>query len=77
MGEIEDIAIKIYNAYEDFYFDKEKRKIYDDLFNRYLSVVDLYGTMDVYEAVVSLGHQHPFEFDELVKALKDQSLLPE
>ena len=77
MGEIENIAMKICNIYEDFYFDKEKRKIFDDLFNRYLSVVDLHGTMDVYEAIVSLGRGHRFEFDQLVKALKDQSLLIE
>jgi len=77
MGEIENIAMKICNIYEDFYFDKEKRIIFDDLFNRYLSVVDLHETTDVYDAIVSLGRGHQFEFDQLVKALKDQSLLPE
>jgi hypothetical protein len=77
MGKIEDIAMKIYNVYEDFYFDKEKRKIFDDLFIRYLSVVDLHETTDVYDAIVSLGLRHRFEFDQLVKALKDQSLLIE
>ena len=77
MGEIENISMKICNIYEDFYFDKEKRIIFDDLFNRYLSAVDLYETTDVYDAIVSLGLRHRSDFDQLVKALKDQSLLPE
>lgn len=34
MGEIEDIAMKIYNVYEDLYFIKEKRKSFDDLFQQ-------------------------------------------
>lgn len=46
-------------------------------FNRYLSVVDLYETMDVYDAIVSLGRGHRLEFDQLLRALKDQSLLIE
>jgi hypothetical protein len=77
MGQIEDIALKIYHAYEDFYLDKEKRKIFEDLFDRYLTKVDTYGTMDVYEATTALGLNYRLEFDQMVKTLKDHSLLPE
>lgn len=77
MSEIKDMAMKIFHAYEDFYLDKDKRKIFDDLFDRYLSAVDIHGQMDTYEVIVSLGLNHRLEFDQMVKILKDNSLIPE
>ena len=29
MGEIEDMAMKIFNAYEDVFYEKEKKKIFE------------------------------------------------
>lgn len=75
MGEIENTAMKIIHVYEDFYLDKEKRKILDNLFDRFLSIVDINGQMDIYEATVALSRSHPREYAELLKALKDESLI--
>jgi flavin reductase (DIM6/NTAB) family NADH-FMN oxidoreductase RutF len=77
MEDVKDIAMKIYNAYEDFYLDKEKRKIFEDLFDKYLTMVDSYGTMDVYEAVIALSSQYGLEFEKMVSALRENSLLPQ
>lgn len=77
MGEIEDMAMKIFNAYEDFYLDKDKRKIFEDLFDKFLSTVDINGKMEPYDAIVALSRSHRSEFDQMVKSLKDQSLIPD
>jgi hypothetical protein len=37
MGEIEDMAMKIFNAYEDVFYEKDKKKIFENLFDRYLT----------------------------------------
>jgi hypothetical protein len=75
MGEIEDMAMKIFNAYEDVFYEKEKNKIFESLFDKYLTIADTVGTMEPYDAIVCLGHRHRLEFDQLVKALKDHSLI--
>jgi hypothetical protein len=75
VAEIEDLAMKVVHAYEDNYFDRAKRDVFDTLFNRYLGMVDLAGDMDPYEAVVSLGRQYRPEFDQLVTALRDRKLI--
>lgn len=77
MGDLENMAMKIFNAYEDFALDKEKMGIFEDLFDRYLTVVDVDGKAEPYDALVSLGRQHPEDFEKMVKTLKDQSLLPD
>jgi hypothetical protein len=77
MSEIEDMAMKIFNAFEDFYLDKDKRKIFNDLFDKYLSTVDVGGRMDTYDAIVSLGVYHRLEFDQMVKVLKEHALIPD
>lgn len=77
MKEITDMAMKIFNAYEDFLLDKDKRKIFDDLFDRFLTIVDIDGKTDTYDAIVSLGLFHRSEFDQMVKTLKDHSLIPD
>jgi hypothetical protein len=77
MENIKNIAMKIYHSYEDAYLDKEKRKIFEDLFDKYLIKVDSTGTMEVYDAVIKLERQYRADFDHLVKTLKERSLLPE
>ncbi len=74
---IEDTAMKIFNAYEDFYLDKDRRKIFEDLFDKYLSIVDTTGHTETYDALVLLGTYHRTMFDQMVKILKDHSLLPD
>jgi hypothetical protein len=75
MRDIEDMAMKIFNAYEDVFYEKEKNKIFENLFDKYLTIADPVGTIEPYDAIVSLGHRHRLEFDQLVKALKEQSLI--
>ncbi len=77
MSEIQDMAMKIFNAFEDFYLDKDKRKIFNDLFDKYLSIVDIDGRMDTYDAIVLLGVKHRSEFDQMIKVLKEHSLIPD
>ncbi len=74
MGEIEDTAVKIVNAFEDSYFDKEKRAVFTALFDRFLAAIDL-DDPDPYEVIVQLGYRYRFEYDQLVQALKDRGLL--
>jgi hypothetical protein len=75
VAEIEDLAMKVVHAYEDSYFDRAKRDVFDTLFNRYLGMVDLAGDIDPYEAVVSLGRQYRTEFDQFVKILSERKLI--
>jgi hypothetical protein len=77
MSDLENMAMKIFNAYEDFYLDREKSKIFEELFDRYLTAVDEDGKTEPYEALVSLGHKHPEDFEKMVITLKNQSLLPD
>ena len=75
MGEIENLAEKIFNAYDDNYPDEDKRKIFEETFDKYLTAVDLDGKTEPYEAMVTLGYRHRADFDKMVKTLKDHSLI--
>lgn len=77
MEDIKKIAMTIFHSYEDSYLDKERRKIFEELFDKYLAKVDTEGTMEIYDAVIKLEHQSRIDYDSLIKALKEQSLLPE
>jgi hypothetical protein len=77
MEDIKKIAMKIFHSYEDFYLDKENRKIFEDLFDKYLMKVDSTGKMEIYDAVIKLAGQYRDDYDQMVKALKEHSLLPE
>lgn len=77
MEDIKNTAMKIFHSYEDSYLDKEKRKIFDDLFDKYLAKIDSIGTMEVYDAVIKLADQYRGDFDDMMKTLKEHSLLPE
>jgi hypothetical protein len=76
MGEIENMAMTIFNAYEDYYLDKGKRKIFEDLFDKFLTAVDVDGKAEPYEALVLLGERFRSDFDQMVKILRDHSLIP-
>lgn len=75
MKEIADMAMKIFNAYEDYYLDRDKAKIFETLFDKYLIIVNEDGKTEPYDAIVWLGINHRPDFDEMVKVLKDHSLI--
>ncbi len=77
MEETKNIAMKIFHAYEDSYLDKEKRKLFETLFDTYLSRVDHSGTMEVYDAVIALAQQYPNDFDDMLRRMKESALFPE
>jgi hypothetical protein len=77
MNEIKDVAMKIFHAYEDSYLDKDKRKIFEELFDKYLSIVDIDGKTEVYDAIVLLALRHRSDYDQMVKTLKDHALIPD
>jgi len=75
MEKITMTAQKISFAFEDLYGDREKRAMFDALFNRYLAEVDPAGVMDPYDAIVSLGRAAPDEFDQMVKEMQKMKLI--
>ncbi len=75
MPEVEDTAFKIIAAFEDNYFEVQKRKAFVALFSRYLPIADPEGEMEQYDAIVELGHRHREAFDQLVKELKERALI--
>ncbi|MBM4146188.1 MAG: hypothetical protein FJ240_07940 [Nitrospira sp.] len=75
MKEIADMAMKIFNAYEDYYLDRDKAKIFETLFDKYLTIVNEDGKTEPYDAIVWLAINHRPDFDEMVKVLKDHSLI--
>ena len=75
LTDIKNMAMKIFHAYEDCYLEKDKRKIFEDLFDKYLTLVNMDRYMDTYDAIVSLGLTHRFEYDLMVKTLKEHSLI--
>jgi len=77
MEDIRTVAMKIFNSYEDYYLDKEKRKIFEDLFDRYLTKVDTLGNMEIYDAVIKLAQQSRTDYEVMVKTLREQALLTE
>ena len=77
MEDIKKVAMEIFHSYEDSYLDKERRKIFEDLFDKYLTKVDTTGTMEIYDAVLKLEHEYRGDFDSMIKTLKEHSLLAE
>jgi hypothetical protein len=69
------IAQEIIFAFEDHFNDENKRKSFDALFHKYLSMVDPGATMQVYDAIILLGRKHPAEFEQMVKEMRDSSLI--
>ena len=74
MPEIEDIAAKIADAFEDLYFVPGKKNLFNAVFNRYLPLVEE-PSVEPYDAILNLGYQHRAAFDEMVDELKKLSLI--
>ncbi len=75
MEDSKNLPLKIYHAFEDLYFEKGKGKIFDDIFTRYFSLVEIGHHMDLYDVLVSLNTYHRKEFDEMVKEFKAHSII--
>jgi hypothetical protein len=76
MSEVANIAMHIFHAYEDLYLDLDKRKIFEELFDKHLSVVADDGKTEPYDALLLLAQHHRAEFDQMVKTLRDHRLIP-
>ncbi|RJQ16113.1 MAG: hypothetical protein C4560_10275 [Nitrospiraceae bacterium] len=72
---IEQITQKISFAYEDLFFETDKRNLFLGIFRRYLLPVDPFVQMEPYDAIILLGREAPAEFEQMVKELKDLSLI--
>ncbi|GBE04816.1 MAG TPA: hypothetical protein ENG80_06110 [Nitrospirae bacterium] len=70
------IAQNIHNAYEDNYSDKKIRSQFEALFDRFLAPVDPEATMEPYDVIIVLGRQNPKEFEQMLKEMKERSLIP-
>lgn len=69
------IAQKISFAFEDHFFNENKRSMFNALFNRYLMPLDPSGKMEPYDAIVLLGRQSPEELEHMVKEMKEKELI--
>ena len=77
MSENENWPLKIFNAFEDLYFEKDKGKIFDAVFTKYFTLVDVHieQHMDLYDVLVLIRSRHPEQFDEMVRELREHSLI--
>lgn len=71
------IAQEISFAFEDLYHDVDKRNKFTSIFDRYLVQMDPSGTMEPYDAIILLGRAKPEEFKQMLKELKEFSLIPD
>jgi hypothetical protein len=77
MEKITTFAMKVMNCYEDSYLDKEKRKAFEDLFDKYLTSMDMEGSLDVYDMILVLAKNHRREFERMMEEMRVHSLLPD
>jgi len=75
MSDNENLPLKIFNAFEDLYFEQNKDKIFDDIFSKYFCFVKIDGHMDLYDVLVALRTKHRSHFDNMVRELRDKKLI--
>ncbi len=75
LDEISMIAQKVSFAYEDLFFDENKKNKFVTLFEKYLEPLDPGGRMELYDLVIQLGRTKPEEFDRLVKKMEEADLI--
>ena len=68
-------AQKISFAFEDLFFDENKKNRFVALFEKYLEPIDPGGRMDIYDAAIQLGRKKPQEFDKMVKKMEEAGLI--
>jgi hypothetical protein len=69
------IAQTITWAFEDQFFEKDKRRMFQLIFERYLNPVDPAGELEPYDAIIKLGRKSPDDFNKMVKELRDKGLI--
>ncbi len=75
IDEIGLIAQEIVFAFEDDFNDLGKRKLFEEFFNEYLSIVDPKENLQHYDAIIKLGSMHPEAFGQMVEKMKESSLI--
>jgi hypothetical protein len=75
MSDSQNLPLKIFHAFEDLYFEKDKGKIFDEIFSKYFAPLDLDPLMDLYDVLVLLSTRHSEKFEEMVKELKAHSII--
>jgi hypothetical protein len=73
--EIAQLAQKISFSFEDYFEDKEKRDLFNEFFNQYLSPIDPTGVMEPYNAIIALGQKNPADFEQMVQEMQEKSLI--
>lgn len=69
------IAQKISFAFEDDYADIDKRKKFVAFFDKYLAQADPTGTMQPYDAMMSLARSNPEDFEKMVEEMEKAGLI--
>ena len=75
MSDTENLPMKIFHAFEDLYFEKDKGKLFDKIFSKYIVLVDHDHHMDLYDVLVLIRKEHRLKFDEMVKELRENKLI--
>jgi hypothetical protein len=75
MSDSENLPLKIFNAFEDLYFEEGRGKIFDEIFSKYFAPLDLEPHMDLYDVLVFISTRHRERFEEMVKELKAHSII--
>ncbi|MFZ5905890.1 MAG: hypothetical protein ACOYVJ_00595 [Nitrospirota bacterium] len=75
MNEPVNMPLKIFHAFEDLYFEKGKGKIFDDIFTKYFSPLDIDRHMDLYDVLVLIHEKHPEQFEEMVQEFRAYSII--
>jgi len=77
MSDIANLPLKIFHSFEDLYFEKDKGKLFDKIFSKYIVLVDIDPHMDLYDVLVVLSKEHRLKFDEMVNELRENALINE
>ena len=75
LDKISLVAQTISFAFEDFFFDEQKKNKFIEFFKKYLSLVDPDGALEPYDAIIKLGRKNPSEFDQMVREMQEAALI--
>ncbi len=75
LDKISTIAQTISFAFEDLFFDENRKNQFVAYFERYLEPVDPGGRMEPYDAIIQLGRKSPETFDRMVNEMKEAGLI--
>ena len=75
MSDTANLPLKIFHSFEDLYFEKDKGKLFDKIFSKYIVLVDHDPHMDLYDVLVLIRKEHRLKFDEMVKELRENDLI--